>query len=138
MSKTEDTLYGILHPEAQESFDNLVNGIACHYERVGKGITASHPADKYTLEYVHDQLRALIAKSQVEILERVERDVIGDDLETKHVRVRPNTHGNCCQCQTCGEDHDDCIMHNPMDEDDLRAKQRSAIDNLKQELNNGV
>ena len=54
------TLNSTLHPETQETFDNLVNGLACHYERLGKGITDSHAADKYTLEYVYTQLRRLI------------------------------------------------------------------------------
>ena len=61
-----NTLGGILHPERQESYDNLLNGIACHYERLGKGITTAHAAEKYTLEYVHGQLQALIHQQRAE------------------------------------------------------------------------
>ena len=65
------TMYGVLHPEAQESFDNLVNGLACHYERLGKSITTAHAADKYTLEYVYDQLRSLIRTEKLKLLDEV-------------------------------------------------------------------
>ena len=65
------TMYGVLHPEAQESFDNLVNGLACHYERLGKSIAIAHAADKYTLEYVYDQLRSLIRTEKLKLLAEV-------------------------------------------------------------------
>ena len=26
----------------------------------------------------------------------------------KHEKIRP-THGSCCTCQICGQDHDECI-----------------------------
>lgn len=58
---------------------------------------------------------------------RLADELIGEDLEKKHVRIRKNTHGGCCQCQICGEDYDDCIMNRSMDEDELRAKQRQAL-----------
>lgn len=81
MSNTDEldkTLYGMLHPEKQESFDNLLNGIACHYERLGKGITTPHAADKYTLEYVYFQLQSLIEhyalKKQIEDWKKACRD----------------------------------------------------------------
>lgn len=54
-------------------------------------------------------------------------NALGEDVEKRHVRVRKNTHGSCCQCQTCGEDHDDCIMMKSLDEDELRAKVREAL-----------
>jgi hypothetical protein len=78
MASEIDTLYGILHPERQESFDNLVNGLACHYERLGKKATGVHAADKYTLEYVAGQLESLMqareaqASKQADIRGRID------------------------------------------------------------------
>jgi hypothetical protein len=74
-----DTLYGILHLERQESFDNLINGLACHYERLGKGATGAHAADKYTLEYVAAQLTSLRAAEQERAAKQA-RDRILDDF----------------------------------------------------------
>lgn len=59
--------------------------------------------------------------------QRIEDELVGEDLEKRHVRIRKNTHGSCCQCQTCGEDHDECILNRSMDEDELRGKQRQAL-----------
>lgn len=70
------TMYGVLCPEAQESFDNLVNGLACHYERLGKSIATAHAADKYTLEYVYDQLRSLIRTEKIKLLAEVRERAI--------------------------------------------------------------
>lgn len=61
------------------------------------------------------------------LVESLVLEVIGEDREKQHVRVCENTHGNCCQCQICGEDHEDCILNSMLDEDDLRKIQRKAL-----------
>ena len=73
------TMYSVLYPEAQEPLDNLVNGLACHYERLGKSIATAHAADKYTLEYVYDQLRSLIRTEKLKLLAEVRERVVGED-----------------------------------------------------------
>ena len=73
-----DTLMGVLHPETQETFDNLLNGIACHYERLGKGVTTPHAADKYTLEYTYRQLRSLFNSELTQALKELKEEVIGE------------------------------------------------------------
>lgn len=79
MASEIETLNNILHPEHQESFDNLINGLACHYERIGKGWAgeSAHASDKYTLEYVAKQLLSLmeIREAQATPNTAIEADV---------------------------------------------------------------
>jgi hypothetical protein len=88
-----DTFYGVLHPERQESFDNLVNGLACHYERLGKGVTGSHAADKYTLEYAAKQLESLMAAhiAQAEAKAAREGERTGYEWLKAYIKQQRNT-----------------------------------------------
>lgn len=70
------TLNSILHPESQETFDNLLNGIACHYERLGRGYPSPHASDKCTLEYTYMQLRRLFKTELIQALKELKEEAI--------------------------------------------------------------
>ncbi len=74
------TLNSILHPESQETFDNLLNGIACHYERLGRGYPSPHASDKCTLEYTYMQLRRLFKTELIQALKELKEEKIGKTI----------------------------------------------------------
>ena len=55
-----------------------------------------------------DMREAWLADKARTIKSRTDRIAALEAEVGKWKRIRANTHGNCCQCQACGEDHDDC------------------------------
>lgn len=80
----------------------------------------------HNFEYARKEILDLITTQNKATYEAV-MEAIGEDAASRHIRVRKNTHGPCCQCQICGEDYDDCIMRYVKDEDELRAELRQKV-----------
>lgn len=94
--------------EDDPMFDNLYHQLNSY-----SYLTASHKVKEFVRNLLtarEDQARLEGRAEAVEKMSQFLKEECG--YQGKHIEHIKPRHGNCCTCQTCGQDHEGCVCQN--------------------------